>query len=54
MTLEQAKEIVEEIQAGTKTRAYSLKIVKDSRPDIFDSKFGGMPYWDMNTGLHKS
>lgn len=47
MTLEQAKEIVEEIQARTKMKAYSLKIVKDSQPDLFDSKFGGVPYWDM-------
>jgi uncharacterized protein YwqG len=28
--------------------AYKLAIVKDSEPSIFDSKFGGVPYWDMS------
>lgn len=48
MNSEQNRQVLEEIKARTKQTAYSLKINKDKQPGIFDSKFGGAPYWDMN------
>lgn len=47
MTLEQVKEVLEEIKRRTKMTAYRLTIVPDRKPDIFDSKFGGVPYWNQ-------
>lgn len=47
MEWEQVKEIIEEIKLRTGTEAYSLVINPEKTPDIFDSKFGGLPYWDM-------
>ncbi|MEE1304106.1 MAG: DUF1963 domain-containing protein [Agathobacter sp.] len=44
---EKVKRIVAEIKKKTAMKAYKLSIEKDSKPDIFDSKFGGVPYWDM-------
>lgn len=43
---EDIKKVVEFIKAKTRTMQYSLVINKDKVPNIFDSKFGGMPYWD--------
>lgn len=40
--------LIEGIKEKTKQIAYSLKIDKKKAPDIFDSKFGGVPYWDLN------
>lgn len=48
LNLEQTKVVVEEIKKRTAMPAYSLVINKDKQPDIFDSKFGGLPYWDTN------
>ena len=45
---EKVKRIVAEIKKKTAMKAYKLSIEKDSKPDIFDSKFGGLPYWDMS------
>lgn len=45
---EKVKKLVEAIKEKTRTISYALVIQKDSRPDIFDSKFGGVPYWDKN------
>lgn len=45
---EEAKRLVELIKQKTAMTAYKLEIQKDSQPGLFDSKFGGMPYWDMN------
>ncbi len=42
------EQVIDEIKARTKMTAYSLVINKDKKPDIFDSKFGGVPYWDLN------
>lgn len=42
------KKIVAAIKEKTAMTAYQLKIIKDSQPDIFDSKFGGVPYWDLS------
>lgn len=47
MSLEQAMTVVEEVKKRTGQTAYSLVLNKDKEPDIFDSKFGGTPYWDM-------
>lgn len=44
---DKVKKIVAKIKERTAMTAYKLTIVKDSKPDIFDSKFGGTPYWDM-------
>lgn len=46
MDWEQIKEVVEEIKKRTAMEAYSLVIVPEKKPDIFSSKFGGVPYWD--------
>lgn len=43
-----AQEIANEIKKLTSTYMYSIKIDHDRRPSIFDSKFGGMPYWDLS------
>lgn len=47
MEWKEAEAIVEEIKQRTKKNAYSLVIDKERQPDLFDSKFGGLPYWDM-------
>ena len=39
--------IIDEIKKRTAVESYEIKIVEDTNPDIFDSKFGGLPYWDM-------
>lgn len=44
---EKVKQIVEAIQKKTAMPAYQLIIQEGSRPDIFESKFGGVPYWDF-------
>lgn len=46
MTLEQAMIIVEEVKKRTGKTAYSIVFKADKVPDIFDSKIGGLPYWD--------
>lgn len=48
LTKKQLEIFVEELKARTKQQAYSLVIQKDKRPNIFDSKFGGVPYWDLS------
>ena len=40
--------IMEEIRNRTTVPAYSLVVVPDKEPGLFDSKFGGLPYWDMD------
>lgn len=45
---EKVKKLVDAIKEKTRTRSYALVIQKDSKPDIFDSKFGGVPYWDKD------
>lgn len=41
------QEIIEAVQAKTAIKYYRICTAKDSIPDIFDSKLGGMPYWDI-------
>lgn len=47
MKWDQVEEVVEEIKKRTAVPAYSLVIATEKKPDIFSSKFGGVPYWDM-------
>ena len=44
---EQIDIFIEEVKLRTKQEVYCLLINKDKTPDIFDSKFGGLPYWDL-------
>lgn len=44
---EKAKRIVALLKERTATPAYKLTILEGKEPDIFDSKFGGVPYWDL-------
>lgn len=48
MDWEQVKPVMEEIQNRTKRNAYALKIDVSKTPKVCDSKFGGMPYWDLS------
>lgn len=43
---EMARAIVEEIKRRTAMDCYKLTIRPESQPGLFDSKFGGFPYWD--------
>lgn len=44
---DQVAEIVAEIKSRSTRKAYCIKINPDKVPGLFDSKFGGVPYWDM-------
>lgn len=44
---EQMKQIFDLIQQRTKQPAYALKLEPEKEVGIFDSKFGGVPYWDL-------
>lgn len=48
MNWEKTKEIIEEIRKRTEKDAYALTLNKERQPGIFDSKFGGVPYWDKS------
>lgn len=43
---ETIKAIVEEIKKRTATDCYKLMVQSGSQPGLFESKFGGLPYWD--------
>ncbi len=45
---ERIEKIVAEIQKRTAQEAYALTIHPERTPTIFDSKFGGLPYWDLS------
>jgi uncharacterized protein YwqG len=42
------KSVVEEIKRLSAADCYILKIRQDLKPGLFDSKFGGLPYWDLS------
>ncbi len=44
---EKIKRIAEEIKKRTAMPAYKLQLIKDKQPGVLDSKFGGVPYWDL-------
>jgi uncharacterized protein YwqG len=39
------KELAEQLKSLSKTEYYRIKIIPNITPDIFDSKYGGLPYW---------
>ena len=43
---ERSRQILDEIKHRTSTTAYVLAFDTESTPTIFDSKVGGLPYWD--------
>ena len=43
---ERSRQILDEIKRRTLTTAYQLEFDMESTPTIFDSKVGGLPYWD--------
>ena len=44
---ERSRQILDEIKRRTSTTAYQLEFDTESTPTIFDSKVGGLPYWDL-------
>lgn len=48
MNWEQTEEVIDEIKRRTCMEAFFLTIQPDIQPEIFDSKFGGIPYWDLS------
>lgn len=48
MDREKKKEVIDEIRKRTGKNAYSLVIEAGKTPGLTDSKFGGVPYWDMS------
>lgn len=46
---EQVKAIIGEIKTRTAANSYVLTIQPEKQPGIFDSKFGGLPYWDLTS-----
>ena len=43
---ERSRQLLDEIKRRTQTTAYVLAFDTESAPTIFDSKVGGLPYWD--------
>ena len=43
---ERSRQLLDEIKRRTQTTAYVLAFDSESAPTIFDSKVGGLPYWD--------
>ena len=44
---ERSRQLLDEIKRRTQTTAYVLAFDSESAPTIFDSKVGGLPYWDL-------
>lgn len=42
------EEIADFIKQKSRKTAYALTLQKGIEPDLFDSKFGGLPYWNLN------
>ena len=47
ITITDISKIIERIREKTAMPAYQLILAPDRTPDLFDSKFGGVPYWDF-------
>ena len=43
---ERSRQLLDEIKRRTQTTAYVLAFDSESTPTFFDSKVGGLPYWD--------
>lgn len=54
MNKEQFQKIMEEVKAQTKKQAISIHVNMNRVPELTDSKFGGMPYWDNAKEYPKS
>lgn len=50
---ETVKKIVQEVKRISETQGFKVSIVPDSTPTIFDSKIGGIPYWDLSKDFPK-
>ena len=48
------RKTIEEIKRLSARQAVSMKINPDSKPGVTDSKFGGVPYWDMGMDYPKT
>lgn len=48
MTTEQLEAVIDRIMEKTKKEAYALEIDGEHAPVLSDSKFGGVPYWDLS------
>ena len=46
MNAAQIQEVLAELKARTQTVSYAIELQTNVVPTIFDSKFGGVPYWD--------
>lgn len=46
--LEEVRKIIEEIRNRTTVPVCSLMINPHKNPELCDSKFGGLPYWDLD------
>ena len=42
------EEIVNFMKEKSRKMAYALTLQKETAPDLFDSKFGGVPYWNLD------
>lgn len=45
---EKVQLLVKALKKKTAMPAYRLEILENEKPDIFMSKFGGLPYWDLS------
>jgi len=45
-TEEQVNAILEKLEQQTKKEAFRIIVNKKKKPKLYDSKFGGVPYWD--------
>lgn len=43
---EKVKKIIQAVKKKTAMQAYKIELIKGEKPTLFDSKFGGIPYWD--------
>lgn len=48
------RKTIEEIKRLSARQAVSIKIAPEKEPKITDSKFGGIPYWDMSMEYPKA
>lgn len=51
---EKERKTIEEIKRLSARQAVSMKINPQKKPGITDSKFGGVPYWDMGMDYPKT
>ena len=51
---EEIKKLSEAIKRLSKTEVYYINLLKESNPEITDSKLGGLPYWSNKTPYPKN